>query len=140
MDTERIDTPRKARQRLGELEVLRERLAQERAAFIGRANQVFAQPPMTLQFAPRRELVWRKRVRVTGGPQSTVEFYTPAGRAFLETLPPHMLARYLELEEERIRLNLRSQIVQSEIRHIRQYLAKYDNVRLLRQQTIAANE
>jgi len=130
-DVRKLNKPRKIRDRLVQLEQIRESLAQERARFIGRCNRAFTDPPLAIQFAPQRELVWRKRVAVTGGPQSTVEFHTPAGRAFLETLPPHMLSIYLELDEERILLNMQTKIVQSEMRHLRQYLRKHENARAL---------
>lgn len=130
-DVRELNRPRKIRERLVQLEQIKESLSRERARFIGRCNHAFTDPPLTIQFAPRRELVWRRRVAVTGGPQSTVEFHTSAGRELLATLPPHMLSRYLELEEERILLNMQSKIVQSEMQHLRHYLKKHENARAL---------
>lgn len=134
MDPRKLNTPRKIQARMSELEAIRESLAQARADFIRRCNQAFREPPLTIQFAPHRELVWRKRVAVTGGPQSTVEFYTPAGRKLLASLQPRVLSRYLDLEKERILLNMQYKMVQSELQHIRHFLGKHANVKLLKQQ------
>lgn len=127
-----LNTLKKLRNRIQELEQRKVALSESRHPFIARCNAAFTSPPLTIQFAPHREMVWRKRVKVTGGPQSTVEFNTDQGRAFISKLPPAVQDRYLELDRERVRLNMQMKIVLSELKHLREGLAKLENLSRLR--------
>ena len=131
MDMQQFDAPNKIQRQLYEAEQDKKLLFQKRKDFMARCAAAFSSPPLTIELAGQRELVWRKRTAVTGGPQSTVEFHTPAGRKFLSTLAPHVLERYIELENERILLNMQVRILTVLVMSLQQYLMKRDASQVL---------
>jgi len=133
-DARELDRIGAIRRRLRELESIKAELRHRRDRFMRRADATLRDPPLVLRLATRRGMVWRKRVKVTGGPQSTVEFHTEEGRAALSGFSPQLQAKYLELEQERILLNMQAKIVSSEIRHIKHYLDKHEHARELQRE------
>ena len=125
MDLHLFDTPGKIQQQLYAAEEAKKTLFERRRVFMSRCANAFSNPPMVIELAGQREMVWRKRTAVTGGPQSTVEFHTKAGQRFLASLPAHVLERYVELDAERIRLNMQIRITTALVLSLRQYLMKH---------------
>ena len=134
MNPQLLDAPNKIQRQLYEAEQNKKTLLQKRRDFITRCASAFSRAPLKLELAGQRELVWRRRTAVAGGPQSTVEFHTPAGRRYLTTLAPHVLARYIELDAERILLNMQIRIVTAQVMSLKQYLMKRQAHQALKKQ------
>ncbi len=136
MNLRQLDAPNKIQRQLYETEQTKKTLLQKRRDFMTRCATAFSRAPLKLELAGQRELVWRKRTAVTGGPQSTVEFHTAAGRRFLGSLAPHVLARYIELDAERILLNMQIRIVTAQVLSLKQYLVKHQANQVLARQEV----
>jgi hypothetical protein len=136
MNLRQLDAPNKIQRHLYETEQTKKTLLQKRRDFMSRCATAFSRAPLKLELAGQREMVWRKRTAVTGGPQSTVEFHTPAGQQFLATLAPHVLERYIELDAERILLNMQIRIVTAQVLSLKQYLVKHQANQVLAQQGV----
>jgi len=136
MNLRQLDAPNKIQRQLYETEQTKKTLLQKRRDFMTRCATAFSRAPLKLELAGQRELVWRKRTAVTSGPQSTVEFHTPAGRRFLGSLAPHVLERYIELDAERILLNMQIRIVTAQVLSLKQYLVKHQANQVLARQGV----
>ena len=72
----------------------------------------------------------RWRATVNGGGQTFFELTASAqGRRLLTELPSAVRATFLDLERQRLDLNLASSLCQHELRRLRDYLSKLDALR-----------